>query len=617
MKKILFSLFLILFEISSGVSSKSADENISVENAKSVNEKSSVKSENKTSTDKNVQTKNSEADNNEKAVEFKNGDFISKQKVMEKVSNISDTASKKISFSDAKNFIIFTDVLMKLILTDAQRLNIASQKNISNLIEQKKLIQIVQMYMDQQADELMTDEALKQHSNKMWEKDLKGKQEYKTFMIMVPDKNTADKISQAQDLASAKKIAQENSAAKSMEMEYRLLEFLPKEVANVIKEKGPNIKTPIGPFMVNKSYMFCFVLDRRDLKKIEFNKEFATRYKEVARYDFIKQIEQTVLEKNKVQAYDQNGKKVDLLVEDSKNEKNKLRLVSAKDDVILVKYGNSHTITVRDLKKHYNIDSLDNEQFRMVAESLGLRIERVILFAARTLAIYNIILSEAKANKYLEDPKLKEIMKKIEEAEIIKSYLKTVIKVNKEDIRNAHSGYLKIIPEEEKNSSEISIKLLFFQTQEDASKVLKAINSGEQSFSKLYKEREESKDKTALDVGYVNRRNVSKELWDIINNIATGTCGSQVVEMEGNHFGASGNYAIIYVGDKQKARPLPVNAPQIKELAEKQKMLKYVKTMIRKAVTFINGQPTEKFLDDPNNIKMLLLAVNQLSTQYE
>ena len=304
------------------------------------------------------------------------------------------------------------------------------------------------------------------------------------------------------------------------------------------------------------------------------------------------------------------------LANDKTSEKEKgkelVKLSKLKDDAVLATY-KSGTFTVKELKDFYKVDTLLDKTFVAMTQQFGLPLDRVIIYAVK-LAVDDIVLAkEVEELHYRETAKVAEKLQEVGNMEIQHAYFKEKVKVNGEDVKITYNKFIKSIPEEDKNDNEISARLAFYETREDAAVALKSITSGEEKFSTVYKQK--SQNKETLDLGYVKKRSVSPELWTLLKTGAAGACVKQIVEIAGDQFGIEGkNFAIIYIADRR-----PVTLPSLsneadkkffQRLAERDKAVELAKTLLKSGIDKIEGHKIDDVLK--NNTEYVNKIVSAL-----
>ncbi|MBQ9335316.1 MAG: peptidyl-prolyl cis-trans isomerase [Alphaproteobacteria bacterium] len=596
---------------------KESDAKSTEETAKE--EKQSKAEENPVSAEQlNAQSAKQSADEGKTVVLFRDGTKITDAVIKKEIDEIPEQLSAKMSLAEIRSFLAWKNAYKKVITEVALRSGVAKSKEISDLIEKRKRTVAGFMLLDDKSKELMTFEALKENYDKVWDKNFKGTKEFSLIAVTTADKNLADRIkNEVKSEEDLKKIAEANpSKINKLDMDSRPQGIFPSEVTSAVLKQGA--KTIVGPFELKGSFMFFYVKSINDAKKQDFTEEFAENYKKVASRDFIKQYTKELYKKYEVQIRDVNDKVVDPfeLVNDKVSEKEKgkelVKLSKLKDDAVLATY-RSGKFTVKELKEFYKVDTLLDKTFVAMTQQFNLPLDRVIIYAVK-LAVDDIVLSkEVEALNYRETPKVAAKLQEVGNMEIQHAYFKDKVKVNSEDVKITYNKFIKSIPEEDKNDNEISARLAFYETREDAALALKAITSGEEKFSAVYKQK--SQNKETLDLGYVKKRSVSPDLWTLLKTGAAGACVKQIVEIAGDQFGVAGkNFAIIYVADRR-----PVTLPSLsneadkkffQRLAERDKAVELAKTLLKSGIDKIEGRKIEDVLK--NNAEFVNKIISAL-----
>lgn len=568
-------------------------------------EKQSKAEENPVSAEQlNAQSAKQSADEGKTVVLFRDGTKITDTVIKKEIDEIPEQLSAKMSLAEIRSFLAWKNAYKKVITEVALRSGVAKSKEIGDLIEKRKRTVAGFMLLDDKSKELMTFEALKENYDKVWDKNFKGTKEFSLIAVTTADKNLADRIkNEVKSEEDLKKIAETNpSKINKLDMDSRPQGIFPSEVTSAVLKQGA--KTIVGPFELKGSFMFFYVKSIDDAKKQEFTEEFAENYKKVASRDFIKQYTKELYKKYEVQIRDINDKVVDPfeLVNDKVSEKEKgkelVKLSKLKDDAVLATY-KSGKFTVKELKEFYKVDTLLDKTFVAMTQQFNLPLDRVIIYAVK-LAVDDIVLAkEVEELHYREKAKVAEKLQEVGNMEIQHAYFKEKVKVNSEDVKITYNKFIKSIPEEDKNDNEISARLAFYETREDAALALKAITSGEEKFSTVYKQK--SQNKETLDLGYVKKRSVSPDLWTLLKTGAAGACVKQIVEIAGDQFGVEGkNFAIIYIADRR-----PVTLPSLsneadkkffQRLAERDKAVELAKTLLKSGIDKIEGRKIEDVL---------------------
>jgi DNA-binding transcriptional regulator GbsR (MarR family) len=321
-----------------------------------------------------------------------------------------------------------------------------------------------------------------------------------------------------------------------------------------------------------------------------------------------------------VEIMDQTGKKVDPfdIVDPNKKpvDEDDTKLASLKklkDDTVLAKVGKSK-IAVKDLKEYYKVESLVDESFLAMAKQFGIPLGKVVVYAVKLMTDDMALAEEVKELKYDQKPDIAEKLADLEENELVHAYLMRVAKVTQQEIKQAFDKFIKSIPEEEKNDHEISVKLVFFETREDAAKTLKQIQGGETKFGEIFKEKKGENPPSGIDLGYVKKRGTSPELWGLLKRGASGTCCKEIVELESSQFGIeSRNYAIVFIADRRPVTLPTLSNPQERKYFEgaamRDKAADVVKGHFMTYVESIEGRPMKDYAKDGDGMKRLIIPL--------
>lgn len=552
-------------------------------------------------------------------VVFRDGSSITEEDIKKDMENIPDQLSAKMSLMEIKSLLAWKAAYKKLLTNEAKKSGIGDKKSVRDLIEKRKETAAGFMLLDSKSKELMTESALKDHYNKMWDKNFKGTKEFTLVALTTTDKNVANNMKKGiKDEQSLKKTLDSNaSSVKSMDMESRPQGMFPPEISDAVLKQGVN--SIVGPFEIQGSFMLFYVKNITDAKKQEFTDEFAENYKKVASKEFVAEYMKTLYKKYKVKVTDTNGKEVDpfkIIDKDSKSEKknSKESNLSKVEDTKVLAHLDGDKVTVDDVKKFFKVESLMDETFLSMAQQFEIKPEEVITYAVKLVVDDKVLAKEVKATKFDQNPETKEKLSEIEDMEIQHAYFKENVKVKSEDIKRTFDKFIKSIPEEDKNDNEISVKLAFFATQEDAAQSLKSVSSGEEKFGNIFKEKTADKKKTAIDLGYVKKKGTSPELWNLLKRGASGACCKEIVELNGAQFGIEGmSYAIVYIADRRPVTLPSLSNPQEKKyferMAEKDKAVALAKTHMISGIKTIDGKSIEELNKNPEYVDRMLTVL--------
>lgn len=549
-------------------------------------------------------------------VKFKDGEFVRESEITDEMEKLPEQISERMSLKEIKSFLAIKSAFDHVIISEAKKEGIDQDPKVREEINKRKNTVAGMMLLNEKAQKLMTDEALKAHYDKVWEENFKGTKEFSLKVITASDKVLAENIVKvAVNETELNKILEANKLkVKAMDIKKPAVS-LPSEIINPIKDKGPN--SCVGPFPVGGAYMVFFVKDVQDATKHKFSGEFKEEYKKIATKDFIKQVNDQKYKENSVKFYDINGKEIDI---DKQNENIKTNAKSqdAPDDQFNIGKLNDETVLARigatpvyasEIKGFFKLKSWQDESLIMMAQQFNMRLAEVLVYATKLVVEDKLLAKEVKETDYMSKPNVKGKMRELEKIEISKAFLKRHTNISPEQIKRTYADFIKAIPEEDKNDHEISMKIAFFPTKEQAEQTLSNINSGQIKFSEVFKEKELA-DKSAVDFKYVTRRTTDPELWSILKKSSVGTCYKEVIETDSSKFGVEGmNYAIIYVGDKR-----PVTLPSLSNPADKryfeamayqQVAAKFVTGLLSASVVSIYGKSMKTIEAEPSYGKMI------------
>ena len=531
---------------------------------------------------------------------FRDGTNVTDVEINKELDNIPEQLSAKMSLSEIKSFLSWKEAYKKIMTEAAIKSGIMKSDSVRKLIEKRKETAAGFMLLDEKSKSLMSFDALQKHYNEVWDKNFKGTKEFSLVAVTTSDKAIADNIKGAvKDEQSLKKVLDANAAnTKHMDMDSRPQGMFPPEISDAVLKQGAN--TVVGPFEVKGSFMLFYIKSVKDAQKKEFTETFAEEYKNVAAKEFIKDYTQGLYKKYDVKIFDVNNKVVDPfnIINNKKKEQNQENLVKItklKDDAILAKFKGGD-ISVKDLKEFFKVESLLDETFISMAQQFNISPEDVIVYAVKLVMDDKILAKEVKELKYDKSPKVVEKLIEVGNMEAQHAYFKENVKVKSEDIKKTFDKFIKSIPEENKNDNEISVKLAFFSTQEDAAHALKSISSGEEKFGSVFKDK--SGKKEALDLGYVKKAGTSPELWSLLKAGAPGACCQKIVELNSDQFGIKGkNYVLVYIADRR-----PITLPSLsneaekkyfQRLAEREKAVELAKSHLIAGIKAIDGKTIE------------------------
>ena len=471
-----------------------------------------------------------------------------------------------------------------------------------------------------QVDKMMTTEELKKYYDDMWDKNVKGTNQYSIIIVTVPNKVQADKIlKEAKDEASLNKLIEQfrKSGIKGV-MTNPIDDFpeanLPPEVIKQVKEKGGK-NCIIGPFPIQGVQTLFFIKSVHPAKKQEFTGEMIPTMKQIAKRDFINKYVNKLIDKYKVEAYNLNKEKIDPKTdlldskEKKKNEK-QVNLSKVTNTQVIAKIGKTE-LTVQNLLDMFNIQKIDNELFASMALQLKISIEEVIQSAIKLCIQDKLLEEEVKNLHYDRDPKVQHTCERIEQQYMRSIYFNKNVHVTEQDVKDLYKKYLQSISASDKNDHEIATKVMLYATQEDAAAALKTIKGNATKFNEEFNKKQKNGD-PAIDLGYVHKQEAEMELWEAIKTQTAGACCNKVVKVDGEKYGAPDmNYAVVYVADRRQVK-LPTyeeSKPYFKKIAEKQAATTITDNLLEVAVKTLNGKAYKKIEPELRN-KMLITVIS-------
>ncbi len=532
-------------------------------------------------------------------VVLKDGTVISEQEVQKDLNEIPDQLASKMSLMDLKALVSWKLAYQKVMASVAKKSGIESDNEAMMLINQRITTMAGMMLMEKECEKLMTFEELQKHYKDIWEKNFKGTKEFTLSAVVTTDKSFADNLKTlAKDETTLQKEVEAHaSTTKIMPIEPRSEKMFPPEVANAVMQYGEG--KLVGPFENKGTYMLFFVKKIGDAKMQPFTAEFAENYKKVASKDFVKKVTESLYQKYNVKIYDYHKKPIDpfniIDPEKIKNRKpevdNSRKELAALSDADVLADMKGSKITVADVKKFFKVESIVDDTFVAMAQQFGIKLFEVICYATKLAADDRVLSLEVAAQNYAEKTEVKEKLELVRNMELIHAFYKKSIKIKPEQTKAAYNKFIKSIPEEDKNDHEISVKLLFFSTKEDAAKNMKMISSGEEKFNNIYK----ASEKSGVDLGYVKKQGTTPELWTMLKAGASGSCCKEILEINGSQFGVEGkNYAIAYIADRRPVQLPSLSNPQEKKyfekMAEREAAVKLAKTHMLQHVKTISGK---------------------------
>jgi hypothetical protein len=543
------------------------------------------------------------------------GFTITDSEVNDKIKELPDQIISRMSLKEIRTFVTWQLVYEKVMTDVAKNSGVGKDAVVRDAINKRKSTVAGALLLQKEVEKAMTKGAVKAHYDDKYEKEIKGKKEVSLIAITTTDKNVASKLKPLKNEEEVRKIIASNPAnTKSMDLNDRLQDVIPPEILGEVLAKGAG--NVVGPFDIRGTHMVFFVKKIDDAKKKDFNDEMYESYKQVAMRDFAADTLRSLYKKNNVRIFDVDKKEIDPFEIAKKNEKAETnqkdltaKLAKLKDEDVVASMDGKQ-LTVKDVKEYFKVTSLLDPTFVAMAQQFGIPVSEVIAYATKLIVDDWLLSQEVERLKYNKDPDVVEKLKEVENKELQHAYFKVNIKVNNSDVKLTFNEYMESIPEEDKNDNEISVKLVFFDTSEDASSALKSISAGEKKFGDLYKEKTSSDVKDGVDLGYIKKRGTPPELWTLLKKGASGACCKEVVEIDGSQFGLSGkNYALVFIADRRPVTLPSLSNEQEKKyfqaMAERKAAVVLAKKHIATHAKTIDGVSVETALKNPASDNML------------
>ncbi len=549
-------------------------------------------------------------------VSFKDGSTVVESEINDEINKLPEQLSEKMSLKEIRLFLSIRAAFDHIITAEAKKEKIDKDPEVLTEIKKRQDTVAGMMLLNDKAQALMTDQALEDHYNKVWDENFKGTKEFSLTVITTADKSLAEKIcNTVKDEPALRQFIDANKVnLKVMELDNRSEAALPPEILGPVKEKGANAL--IGPFPVRDTFMVFFVKSVADAKKHEFSGRFKEEYKKIALKDFMKKVNFEQYKRYKVRFLGLDGKEIDIEKQseltknravDKEPPSDQFNIGSLTDETVLAYIGNT-PVTAKEIRLFFKLKSLQDEAFIMMAQQFNMSLSEILIYATKLVVDDKLLTTDAQSENYDKKPEVREKLAELKIVEISKAYLKKHVTVTPEVIRTTYNSFIQSIPEEDKNDHEISMKMVFFATKEAAGEALTSINSGKTKFNEVFKSHES--DKSAIDFKYVTKKTVDPTTWSILKRAAAGTCYKDIVEIDGSKFGiADMKYAIIYVGDRRPVTLPSLSNPGDKKyfeaLAYQKEATSFVTNLFAKNINSIFSQPIKDVIADPVFTKMM------------
>ncbi|MDR1609286.1 MAG: peptidyl-prolyl cis-trans isomerase [Holosporales bacterium] len=534
-------------------------------------------------------------------VVLKDGTLITEAEVNETMREIPTEVADRMTMGQLRLFV--TMLLTYRRVAELETAGMQLDETEKKRIEQRIGSIVAAMFLRRSAEALMTDDAIREHYDKTFDKMVKGKKAVDVNVIMVRDKADVTRLkAAAKSEASLNKFLGENPGIINTALTNRLPDTLPPEVAKAVSENGTG--RLIGPFPVRNVLMFFYITKVYDAKKEPLTDAMIPHYKKVAHNDFMKKALRKLYEEYKVEVYNHRKQKVDPFdikaqsdPQDTKDD-DAAAIAALKDDYVFAQGENGDVIvkvTVGDVKTFFAIPSLSGGALKDMGIRFKMPLGSVIIYAVKMVMDERLAGQEIKKQDFYKNPDVVKTVSRETNDERFHIYIGKVVNVADADIT---STYRKLVSVMDKDDHEVSAKLVLYDTKEEAESALRSVLSGDKKFATLY---ESAVKENRMEFKNATKRSVSPAMWGAIKGTAAAACSRTVVEVETND--GDVRWAVLFVANR-RVIPLPtLNDPGVKQkctaLAFQEKAVLKMKDMITERVETISGQPANVILDNP------------------
>lgn len=549
------------------------------------------------------------------AVKFTDGQVISKDEILKELGALEGQYPQKMSLNDLIMFLSMKHAYEKVITEEARQIKLDQDDKYKESLKGRENAVCRFAFLEEQASKLMTNSELKKFYNETWDKHMKGTNQVSLILIQVPSQKIAEQIKKEvkdeKDLNKIiKNLKDRGSNVAAMPLDDYPAQSFPPEILKEMKAKGLN--SIIGPFQIQNVFTLFFVKSFHKAKKQEFSEDMIPQIKQLAAKEFANRYIASLIKQYKVEIYDLNGDKIDFNKNDNKGNENKSNIIlqKIKETQVIAKIGDKQELTVQDLYKMFNIKSLSNEIFGALAMQLRITIEEVIRNAIKLCVQDKLLELEIEKTDYMNTNKMKKLCERIAKQHLRNAYFAKNVRITEADAKKEYNKYIKMMKPEDKDDNEISVKLVFYKTPEEAKKAIQECKTKPQEFKKQLNDKIGKKDR-ALDIGYVQRKDVPYEMWNVIKLCKPGTCVAQALPIDGDTYGfKDSKFAVAYIGDRRTIK-LPTfqeKAYEFRKVAEKMQAIALCDNLLLEKVKSI-GSKQYKLIPEEMRHKLLMVII--------
>ncbi|MDR1333009.1 MAG: hypothetical protein LBJ69_01210 [Holosporales bacterium] len=469
--------------------------------------------------------------------------------------------------------------------------NVQFDKAEQAKIEQRRRVVLANLFTQYLITQAMTFEALKKHYDKACEK-MKDQDAFDILVIVMRDRSLVASFQQLKTKTkdSIEKHAQQ-SGCQVTEAPNQLLQSFPALVAKgLTAAKAGDL---VGPFPgPGGGQVLFFVTGRHKFKPTPFTQAMVQRYMPLVASDFTKTALERLHKIYETMLWDVYGKEADVLHFADKpsatDDKDIQKISKLKDDFVLAQVkidGKEKKITVHDLKGYYGVESLVDGPLVEMSRQYGMSLAMVMVYAVKVVIEEMIILAECSKQGYDKKPEIKtRVDQEAMDVKFQMHVLKHAKKPTEAEAKLAFIRDMKAIPPEMKNDHLITFKMIFFNTQEDATKGHKDIMSTPQKFNTMF---EGTPEDNRLELKRAGRQNLPPAIWEIVKDAPPGACCKKIVEHDGR-------WAVVFITDRKPVPQPAWSQPQVRQDAInrliQQYAVLYVCSLLVAHVISINGQ---------------------------
>ena len=237
--------------------------------------------------------------------------------------------------------------------------------------------------------------------------------------------------------------------------------------------------------------------------------------------------------------------------------------------------------------------------------------EEVIQSAIKLCVQEKLIVDEIEKAHFKSSKSVISKFEEIEKQQLRRAYFNKTVKITEADARKEFNKYMKLIKPEDKDDQEVSVKMILFATQSEASKMLSACLKDPKKFGEEFEKLEKGK-KSVVNLGYIRKQGSEQSVWNAVKASAPAACCEKVIPVKGENYGFSGkNFAVARIGERRQVK-LPTfqeTSTFFRKVAEKIQAVAIVEKLFDQQVVSIDGIPLDKMkTEDKNRILVSIIT---------